>query len=95
MVASQSVCRWWLTGDWIARQASRPSLRKKDTTAVMAAACFAPRRGIRGGDQRKVSAGNADGFIVRLNCVACNEWTTPPAKSRGNGERFELDFGAT
>jgi hypothetical protein len=30
---------------------------------------------IRGGDQRMLRAGNADGFIVRFFCVACNEWT--------------------
>ena len=41
----------------------------------MTATCDAPHRGIRGGDQKKVSAGNADGFIVRLFCVVCNEWT--------------------
>ena len=30
-------------------------------------------KGIRGGNQKKVSAGNADGFIVRFFHVACNE----------------------
>ena len=44
----------------------------------MTATCDAPHRGIRGGDQKKVSAGNADGFIVRLIGVACNEWTARP-----------------
>ena len=64
----------------------------------MTATCDAPHRGIRGGDQRKVSAGNADGFIVRFSCVACNEWTasrqvapmrqavksSPPARMNSN-----------
>ena len=62
----------------------------------MAVTCFAPRRGIRGGDQKKVSAGNADGFIVRFFRVVCNEWTAsrriapPPQYPHNHGKTQRL-----
>jgi len=54
----------------------------------MAATCFAPRRGIRGEDQDLMSAGNADGFIVRFFDIACNEWTAAPLNRRATGRKL-------
>ena len=38
-----------------------------------------------------MSAGNADGFIVRFFDIACNEWTAAPLNRRTRAESFPHD----